>query len=90
METPSPAPLTPEQFAAINAGAGHAQLIDPTTQVVYHVFQQPSRPTVDDEYVRTKLAEAQADVDSGKIADWNVDELKQELRQRLAKKQSQN
>jgi hypothetical protein len=41
--------------------------------------------TIDDEYIREKLAEAQADMDRGDYAEWDVDEIKRELRDRLAK-----
>jgi alkylation response protein AidB-like acyl-CoA dehydrogenase len=88
MDVPYPAPLTAEQIAAVNAGAGHARLIDPGTQVVYHVIAQADKPTISDDYVREKLAEAQADVDRGDVALWDVAELKQELRERHARKSS--
>jgi hypothetical protein len=88
VDTLYPAPLTTEQLAGINAGDGHARFVDPATHVVYHVIAQTESPPLDDDYVRAKLAEAQADVDRGDVADWNVDELKQELRARLATKQA--
>lgn len=77
METPYPAPLTGDQLAAINAGEGHACFIDPTTNVVYHVVAEGPSASISDDYIREKLAEAQADVDRGAIAEWNVDEVKQ-------------
>lgn len=87
METIHQAPLTPEQLAAINAGGGFARCEDPTTHVRYHLIQfEPS--TIDDEYIREKPAEAQADMDRGDYAEWNVDEIKRELQARLAKKQA--
>jgi hypothetical protein len=81
------APLTPEQLAGITAGAGHAQFVDPATQVVYHVIAQSEKPTIDDDYVREKLREAVEDVERGNVAPWDVQEIKDELRNRLAKKQ---
>jgi len=86
METPSPAPLTPEQLAAINSGDGYARFIDPTTRVVYHLIKQSEPPAIDDQYVREKLAEAQADVDRGDVAEWNLTEVKQEVRDCIAKR----
>jgi hypothetical protein len=88
VDTLYPAPLTAEQLAGISAGAGHARFFDPTTQVVYHVIAQNESPSLDDDYVRAKLAEAQVDVDRGDVAEWNVDELKRELQARLAAKRA--
>ena len=85
MDIPFPAPLTAEQLAAINAGDGHARLIDPGTQVVYHVIAQAEPTTIDDDYVRAKLTEAQADVDRGDVADWNVEAIKRALHERSSR-----
>jgi hypothetical protein len=87
METPYQAPLTPEQLAAINAGDGFARCEDPVTHVQYQLIRDEPI-TLDDDYFREKLAEAQADVDRGDVAEWNVDEIKRELAERLSKKQS--
>jgi signal transduction protein with GAF and PtsI domain len=87
MESAYRAALTPEQLAAINAGGGFAQCEDPTTHVHYHLIQyEPT--TLDDDYIREKLAEAQADIDRGDVAEWNVNEIKRELHERLAKNQA--
>jgi hypothetical protein len=88
MDLPSPAPLTPEQLAAVNSGDGYARFIDPSTCVVYHLIAQTEPVTVDDEHVREKLAEAQADVDRGDVAEWNAAEIKQELRDRTDLRQT--
>ena len=88
MDVPFPAPLSAEQLAAIHAGDGHARLIDPGTQVVYHVIAQVEPPTISDDYVREKLAEAQADVDRGDVAPWDVAEMKRALYERLSRKSS--
>lgn len=88
MEVPFPAPLTAEQIAAISAGDGHARLIDPSTRVVYHVIAQAESPAISDDYVREKLAEAQADVDRGDVAPWSVADVKRELTERLSRKPS--
>ena len=45
-----------------------------------------STPTIDDDYVRQKLAEAQADVDQGRVALWDVEAVKEEVRRRIALK----
>jgi signal transduction protein with GAF and PtsI domain len=87
MDTPYQAPLTPEQIAAINAGDGFALCEDPATHVQYQLIRN-EEITLDDDYFREKLAEAQADVDRGEVAEWNVDEIKRELAERLSKKQS--
>lgn len=83
MNAPQSAPLSPEQIAAIRAGGGYAQLVDPNTQQVY-VLTEPCVPTLEESYVREKLDEAQASIDRDEVADWDLDEIKAEVRQRLA------
>ena len=39
---------------------------------------------LDDDYVREKLDEAQASIDRGEVSDWDVDDIKAKVRQRLA------
>jgi len=87
MHAPRPAPLSPEQLAAVREGEGYAHMVDPNTQQVYFLTE-PCDPTLDEDYVRKKLDEAQASIDRGDIADWDVDEIKAEVRQRLAAKKS--
>jgi Arc/MetJ-type ribon-helix-helix transcriptional regulator len=87
MESPRQAPLTPEQIAAVQEGAGLARLEDPNTHRIY-ILSEQLEPTLDETYVREKLQEAQASIDRGEVADWDVDEFKADLRDRLAKKQS--
>src|SRR3954447_26002508 len=60
MEPTHQVSLTPEQLAAISAGGGFAHCEDPATHVHYHLIQY-ELPTVDDDYIRSKLAEAQVD-----------------------------
>jgi hypothetical protein len=80
------APLTPEQLAAINAGGGFAKCEDPVTHVQYQLIQLQSS-SVDDDYIRAMLAEAQASIDRGEVAVWDVEEIKREARERLAHRQ---
>ena len=87
MEKIVQAALTPEQLAAITAGGGFAHFEDPTNHIHYHLVQYEP-PTLDDDYIREKLAEAQASIDRGDVADWDVEELKREFREVLAKKQT--
>jgi hypothetical protein len=87
MEPTHQVSLTPEQLAAINAGGGFAHCEDPATHVHYHLIQY-ELPTLDDDYIREKLAEAQADIDRGNVADWDVEEINRELHARLANKQA--
>ena len=54
-------PLTPELTAAVHAGGGFAQVEDPNTHRVYFLIEQTATPTIDDNYVREKIAEAYAD-----------------------------
>ena len=85
MNTPQQVPLSPEQLAAVRAGEGYAHLVDPNTQQVYFLTE-PVTPTIDDNYVREKLDQAQASIDRGEVADWDVDDIKAEVRQRRAGK----
>ena len=89
MEMTRPASFTPEQLAAVRDGEGYAQLRDPETNRVFVVIEQPEPPTIGDEYVREKLDEAINASECGDVAEWDVDALKAELRQRLAKKNSE-
>ena len=84
METPYPAPLTPEQLAAINAGDGCARCEDPASHVVYLLIKQADPAAVDDDYIREKIEEAYADIQTGNFAEWDVEEVKRKLRERLA------
>jgi hypothetical protein len=82
------AALTPEQLAATMASGGFAYCEDQTNHVHYFLVQyEPS--TLEDDYIREKLAEAQASIDRGDVADWDVDELKRECREAFAKKSRQ-
>ena len=83
MNEPLPVPLSPEQLAAVQAGDGYAHLVDPNTQQIY-LLAESAVPTVDEDYVCEKLDEAQASVDRGDIADWSLNEMKNEVRQRIA------
>ena len=83
METPRQAPLTPEQLAAMQEGEGYAHLVDPNTRQVY-ILSEPQTPTIDDNYVREKLEEAQNSIDRGEIAAWDIEEIKAEVRKRIA------
>jgi hypothetical protein len=88
MDTPCQASLTPEQLAAINAGGGFAQFVDPSSRAVYFLIQQANPPLLDDDYFQEKLAEAEVDIQQGNYSEWNLDELKRELLERLAAKQT--
>jgi hypothetical protein len=87
MEPAQIAPLTPEQLAAITAGGGFARCEDPTTHVQYQLIQIET-PSIDDNYIRAKLAEAQAGVDRGDCHEWNVEEIKREVYERRTNRQS--
>ncbi len=87
METLHQAALTTDQLAAVAAGGGYARCEDPKTHIVYHLIRQSEPSTIDDDYVREKLAEAYADIENGNYAEWNLEEIKRELRNRLAAKQ---
>lgn len=87
MDPPSLNPLTPAQIAALEAGDGFMVGHDPATNRDYLLIDRID-PTIDDDYIRAKLAEAQASIDRGDIAEWDVNDLKSDLRQRLSRQSS--
>jgi len=89
MDTPQQVPLSLEQLAAVREGEGYAHLVDPNTQQAYFL-SEPIAPTINDGYVREKLDEAQASIDRGEVSDWDVDEIKAEVRRRLASKKTES
>ncbi len=84
METVDQAALTPDQLAALIAGGGYARCEDPKTHIVYHLIQQPEPSTIDDDYVREKLAEAYADIEKNGLKPLDMADIKAELQRRLA------
>jgi hypothetical protein len=83
MEASSLNPLTPQQIAALEAGNGLMVGEDPSTHRVYMLIEQV-KPTIDDDYVRGKLQDAQASIDRGDMADFDIEEIKADVRERLA------
>jgi hypothetical protein len=78
-------PLTPEQLAAVNAGNGFARVEDPATHRVYFLIEQSDPPTIDDDYVREKIAEAYAE---GGLEPLDMAAVKSEVLRRQASKRS--
>jgi len=76
-------PLTPDQLAAVHAGDGFARVEDPTTHRVYFLIEQAEPPTIDDDYVREKIAEAYAD---GEFESLDMAAVKAEFHRRQAMK----
>jgi hypothetical protein len=83
MSTPLQISLTPEQIAAVQAGAGVARFEDPVTQRVYLLAEQGEQG-LSDEYVRARLAEAQRESELGLSEPWDSEGLKSELRARYS------
>lgn len=84
MESAFPAPLTPDQRAAVAAGGGYARCEDPSTHVVYHLIQQSEPFTIDDDYLRQKLDEAYRDIERNGMAPLDMAAVKAEFERRLA------
>jgi hypothetical protein len=82
MESPSLNPLTDAQIAALEAVGGVGLGEHFVTHRTYLLIEQ-IEPTVDDDYVREKLDEAQASIDRGEAGDWDVHEIKAEVRRRM-------
>ena len=87
MKHPQPAPITPEQLAALQQGNGCTELRDPSTDRLFFLIEQVE-PTIDDDYVREKLAEGIAASERGEVAAWDVEAVRAELHRRIAEKQS--
>jgi hypothetical protein len=81
MEMSNPTPLTPELVAAVHAGGGFAQVEDPDTHQLYFLIGQSHPPTLDDEYVRAKIAEAYED---GEFVPLDMAAIKAEFHRRQA------
>jgi hypothetical protein len=89
MEPSVQIPLTPELTAAVHAGGGFAQVEDPNTHRVYFLIEQTvltkqaAPPTIDDNYVREKIAEAYAD---GEFEPLDMAAIKAEFHRRQSLK----
>ena len=88
MELPLQISLTPEQIAAVQAGAGCARFEDPNTHRVY-VLAEQGEVTLSDDYIREKLAEAQKESELGLCEPWDSSALKAELHARYANRVSE-
>lgn len=75
--------LTPEQIAAVTAGGGLAEAIDPATEGRYLLVQRCEAPPLEDDYFREKTAAAIASLARGEGRVWDVDDLKAKLAERL-------
>jgi hypothetical protein len=73
--------LTPEQISALDAGHGVMHGQDPATQRKYLLIEQ-IEPAISDDYLRARLSEGLADIDTGRVSDWNAEEFKQQLLKR--------
>lgn len=82
-----PLALTPEQLAALAAGQAVVHAQDPQTKRRYTLIdEEPQRLTVDE--LRAMLQEAVDESDRGECRPWDVEEVKEELRRRLASRQN--
>ncbi len=88
MNAPLQISLTPEQIAAVQAGAGCAWFEDPITHRVYLLAEQDG-VRLDDDFVRGKLAEARKESELGQCEPWDSNHLKSELRARYADRASE-
>jgi hypothetical protein len=84
MDTPRQASLTAEQLAAVNAGGGFAQFVDPTSNFVYYLIKQTDPPTINDQYVREKIEEAYANAAEHGFEPLDMAKIKAELSRRIA------
>jgi hypothetical protein len=89
MEPTFQASLTPEQVAAINAAGGFANCEDPLTHLRYQLMTCDP-PSLDENYIREKLAEAALDIECGNVADWDANEIKAVCRERFENKRADN
>lgn len=85
MDTMPQISLTPEQIAALTSSGGFVQCQDPATHVHYQLIQYEP-PVLDEDYIREGLAHAALDVEEGRVADWDPEEIKRECRRILAQK----
>ncbi|MEQ8849654.1 hypothetical protein [Botrimarina sp.] len=77
-----PSPIAPALKALVDAGNGLAEIVDQETGRVF-VIGEKTDPTVTDQYVSERLAEARADLDEGRcVADLPTESLLAEARRR--------
>ena len=87
MENSQFLPLTPEQIAAVQAGGGFACCEDPATHTVYHLIQQDEPPTLDDDYFRVKIAEADEDIAKHGLQPLDMSAIWRQVQNRLAERE---
>jgi hypothetical protein len=87
MENSQFLPLTPEQIAAVQAGGGFACCEDPATHTVYHLIQQDEPPTLDDDYFREKIAEADEDIAKHGLQPLDMNAIWRKVQTRLAERE---
>lgn len=80
--------MTPELLAAIQTGEGVAHLHDPASGRVFLLVEQCHLSELSDEYFRAKIRKGITESERGESQPWNASDLKSELRQRHAARQS--
>lgn len=90
MNTPAatePVFITPAQLAAVEAGGGYAEFIDPETQTTYAVERvRPFKLTPEGE---RKLQEGIDAVNRGDVVEWDLEAMKREIDLRAKQRQQQ-
>lgn len=76
--------LTPEQVSAIDACSGFAHATDPVSRRTYLVVDQGVAPEFEDAYLRAMLKVGIDQLERGECKEWNLEEAKVRLRERLA------
>jgi hypothetical protein len=78
METSGFFSLTPEQITGLEAGGGVLHGQDPVTRRKYLLIEQ-IEPTISGEYIRERIQEGLADIDTGDVSEWNAEQFKNQL-----------
>jgi hypothetical protein len=68
--------ITPEIRHALTASGGAPiRVQDPQTQQVYWIAEQPTHPSLDEEYIRAGLQVALDQFARGEFDDWDIERV---------------
>ncbi len=76
--------MTPEQLSALQMGQGIAHIQDPETSRTYLLIEQGQQPSLSDDYFCEKLNEGVSEAERGDSKPWDVEALKNVLRDRYS------
>jgi hypothetical protein len=89
-DSKSPFEFTPEQVQVLQRSAGEPlHIAVKESNKVYLVVEQGVIPSLDEDYIRRGLAQADESIARGDVKEWDVEEIKAAGRELLAERQRQ-